>query len=1170
MVQFSPDPAAAGLFWLDGLSGIPSGFAVGYVPLPGTVAPTGTLTLADSWRVTPGVYLFLTATPGDKAAFLVQLAEVLANPAYTDTRFLWLAGSPDRTAEHWTPAVLQLSQNAGGAGRLDHPSLLAFAGYRLGLPAATAIDLDDGADGFVLTPGQNPAAAIYLGYGGLRRTATGPAALPFAGARVGTVGVSLALATADFAALDVGLRYFIPQPPAPNARIHGVTSLGYPVFDPAPAALTFTASFDPLYPLECSRTMLTFPACAPLAAYFRTGTGRVVTLTPQPAATLPAGLGFARRPHVADAAAATDYYLAPLGDFTLGIQNAPIGATAVPRLLCGWSGVEYLHLDNLAGGLTLRFVPGQPAYARAIGAAAAEAGPAFTTLGTTSWLMLRAAVSYFAQPESAPLFQPGATDDGWLDYFESVAGTLPADPVADAGFPMVPYAGIAAKSLAPFRDLERRAIAPARREALRVLAPPRFAQINDDTAGYATTPQGLLLAVAGTAWQRLFLASPGRDPGEPIPSLENRCLNLSAVTGRLRAALQSPQLFLVIANPDALASGATLEYRLTEAALADLATMLPDGAAPLLASLRASTMFDAVYFGEATFLAALVAVIGQAATDLYREAWLACGAYFEVTIEGWRFRLSPKLWWYGLPLEQRGKAGTVMILKFTGATLKALAADTAAWTWPEAAAPDGRDPGVVRDRLVKLIADAEAAPAGNEGTAAPLADFVRIANDPGWNGVLFLDVDVPLDTLPDELAGIASGIDAAKFRAHHLGISASPVDRSGGTLWLARSALFGLIDYDDPTDLDFREQDYAFKVLNLRVLFRSSAVAGFSSRIELMINRLFGEPASLIDSTHLNNLILDGVYQKEAPHPGDPAAAATARYSFGFSGSNRFRLDSAVLESIEMTRARFVTRALDADGARRSRFLLDGRIRFRVIGGLDLFSFGPEFGVNGPVDPDGFLLFSGMSIDMTVRGAVQSFAFTTGDLALDVAASVARGNSFYNHFPVDLTGIVRGTEPLRSAGYQPVRLPVGSVALGAEWNALAMRLDLGTLGALAGNAAFVVTILCAWSPGTLDRPPALQVGLRLPGAQAADALLPVQGVLKLGFRNIELDAAVTDAGASYVLRLRQFAIQVLGASFPKGSADVAIFGNPAAGGSGGRGALAWYAAYREKGKAKSA
>ena len=52
-------------------------------------------------------------------------------------------------------------------------------------------------------------------------------------------------------------------------------------------------------------------------------------------------------------------------------------------------------------------------------------------------------------------------------------------------------------------------------------------------------------------------------------------------------------------------------------------------------------------------------------------------------------------------------------------------------------------------------------------------------------------------------------------------------------------------------------------VNTLKVLIANSQVAGFSSHVELLVNKLFGEPATQIGAPD-NNLGFDGYYQKSS------------------------------------------------------------------------------------------------------------------------------------------------------------------------------------------------------------------------------------------------------------------------------------------------------------------
>ncbi len=88
--------------------------------------------------------------------------------------------------------------------------------------------------------------------------------------------------------------------------------------------------------------------------------------------------------------------------------------------------------------------------------------------------------------------------------------------------------------------------------------------------------------------------------------------------------------------------------------------------------------------------------------------------------------------------------------------------------------------------------------------------------------------------------------------------------------------MFGLIDYENPEDQYFSSDiPFAFRVLRLTVGFESSVISRFSSRVELLVNRLFGAPTRLFPGSHGNNIILDGAHQRQTL----PAAASTTGMS---------------------------------------------------------------------------------------------------------------------------------------------------------------------------------------------------------------------------------------------------------------------------------------------------
>ena len=514
-----------------------------------------------------------------------------------------------------------------------------------------------------------------------------------------------------------------------------------------------------------------------------------------------------------------------------------------------------------------------------------------------------------------------------------------------------------------------------------------------------------------------------------------------------------------------------------------------------------------------------------------------------LTIAGWTFRLSPEDW---------AANGTILILKFQEGTLQELVEDPARWT---SADQLNKDVAGTRSRLKAMIAEAI-----QRSAAEPAyAPFARIATGP-WNGVLFLRARVPLTDLPEQLQGLAAGIDASRFFAHHLGLNVTPVEGEEDGLRTGDSSLFGLISYDDPEHQFAPGEPYAFKVLSLQVRFQNSAIAQFSSRIELMVNRLFDEPANLPNGEAGNNLIFDGVYQKQGEQES---------YVFLQKGANLFRVTSNVIESVETARGQFLT-VIPPGGLKpgervRARFLLWGDLRLLALPAVDLFSFGPLRDATGSQVQDGRLSFSHLAVEMSFDPAdptKKTFTFDATALVFDLTRSAARPASFFRRFPLQLSGLVQPAAGTRAAdlGYIPVTSPLGAGSLGDAWYGLTFTLDLGTLGALSGGASFTVTLLAAWSPGDGTARPRVFLGLQIPGTSGGKPQIPIEGVLKLAWKRTELTVVPGENGrpGSYLLRFSKIALSLFGFAFPPGRTDLLLFGNPEGGDDK---SVGWYAAY---------
>lgn len=1155
--QSTGDPA---LYWLVDPS-LPAGYGVALLPLTGG-NPPASINLPQSWTQFAGLYVMVGKSPEkqNESKFISAL-RVLLNNIGPSLRFLWLADAT-LPPEQWAPAVIQIAQTPGAAtGKVSAPAQLAFGSYRVGIATGTTIGLT--ANGFSLTGGAQFSFSLRTP-SSVWSLAAQATAISFSAAQAGCLLFTLVLpqdnehtGIDDYVRLDVNFRFSVREWDSPTPGL--LRSLAYPPFAAVPSnGVSFNCCFDPALPLNPARSQLAYAANSPAhTSFFRSSLGYGVSLTSatQAGDLLPAGLAFHRRPASVHAPVSDDpLYLGLIGSFALNVGGEGGGAPAA-RLSCGIGGTEYFGLSAATGAL-VNFTPGQPGFAWRLGAPNplpdGEPAPALNGFSTVPWAAVSPAISqtlsYFAQPIDGALYQirPNSSPPNlipYLIYLELPAGSLAGEP---APYPMAPYAGIVDNQLETYRLLEAQILSPVRRAAI-VPAPP-VPRLNGGGNVSAITPQGLLASFSPnlSLWSQLSLV--------PLPQNTPPALALNNLKGALRQAMQTNQLFMVAADGSLFSQSTDLNYWITDAVLNDLAALPANQRPPasVLNTLRTNGRTPQV--GAAAFTAMLQSVL-SGGDQQYIPLIVQYSGYFEIVIAEWRFRLSPLLW------QAQPGVPTLMVLKFATSTLRSLTADPSSWTWQAVGALNG-DVGSTRDLLLQIIDAATESVRASAGQPNPLDFFVHtICDDPSWTGVVFLNAQTPFGSMPEELRGLAAGMDLQQFRAHHVGLSVSPalVNTSTNTLSLGPSSFFGLIDYDSPEHIAHAEGSFDFKVLLLRILFSSSAVSGFNSRIELFINRLFGDPVTLLNSDHYNNLVLNGAYQQQN---------GQGHYVFSSSDVNQYASASAVMDSITIESAQFSTEAANPTGESmvHSRFQMWGKLRYVPLEGFDLFSFGYELDANANRIADGYLNFSGLSVDMNFDPSTaedRTFIFNISNMAFDLAASVPRSTSLVARFPLTLTTLIRGEvgQTPRDIGYEAVETPLFQPALTEGWYALVFSVDLGTMGALAAGAGLVMRLLAAWAPST-DRP-AVNVGLQLPGAQTVKNLPAIEGVLQIGFQSIAFDAngaLALPPNPAYVLRFRHFFLRILGWKFPSAQADIYLFGDPESAPQRNS-ALGWYAAW---------
>jgi hypothetical protein len=1191
------------------LDGYWAGYFAGSSSNLGASASTTTV-----WQDTGGFYLFLDKTPADWTVFANDLSALRSDfDPQNNARCVWI-GNADQLSLHWNITALNASFSGSGSSIVwtqVRACAFVFGAYIYSLKGLSILsyiaDSNGGGIGFSGGGGFSGPAGGY-DFPSAQISFSGPAL----GAFNGTMPVP---APADpeqtdlWTALNIGLQYAaapVPIPVSTAANLKdsvyqadlsdaGATRILFmPVFARQTTALSLGILFDPFNLLAAARTVLSLfpsgesPSPPALDSYMRTTRGYEIQLRPLAASGQipPAQFVFGSCPVAgSDSAEGSSYHLCPDGAFQINIQNPKsLSEEAVVSnlVLMGLSGLEYVNLEG--ADYMVVFQGSQPAFIPAVdpsGNIAPDISQALTNIATTSYLNVLAYSEenqnpvYYAQPREAPVFSGQVPrKDGILNFNPIPAAALSytaqqLPPV----FPVGIYAGLTSEQAGLAREMENSSLAPYRNycignaygagaaspEARAAAAVPRrrVRSVNDPLG---VTPQGLVAELTPdyNDFDGLII---GNMPNTDYPKID-----LTAVAGKFKQTLLSNQLFFVASNVDVLMSGTSVRYQLTEADK------------PYLLALKVpQNVIDAVYRAAAASPqpfpteGEFVNCIKSAAAG-YLACFLYIGGILKVEMDGWAFQLSPRTW------RTDAENPTMMIAKFCDRSLIDLANDSSSWNWSEAATLPGSwsspavsdpsngwtYPGTTNPQpvsvaqtqtiLLKILNAAGAA----DAPASLRIFYDTVANDPNWNGFLFLNAPVAIGEFPDDLKFLTAGIDLTKFYAHHIGFSQTPFTVQNGNPQLEQTAAFGLIDYEDKADLYSEETiPFGFKTMRLRARFANASLVDFSSEVELMLNQLLGSVLSKSEAARGNNLIIEGSYQRVGGAPS---------YAFTLTGQNLFNANDSALTSIEVLSVQLVNGGNPGSENVLTTFILTGNLRFVRYEDFDLFSFGP-----GENNIDAFLRYSGLSIDMSFSmrtPAVQTFVVRESNTAFDMSNSVARPSSLLNNFPLTVTALVsspnlstEGEKPTgqtpEDMGYTSISAPIEQTPMIPSWYGLVFTLDLGTFGALTGNVSFKIGILAAWSEGPSQESLPVYLGLKLPGISAIAGSFPLQGVLKLGFRSFQFETYEDNDQLAYLLRLRRFALSVLVWSFPPGNADIVLFGQP----RNPKGSLGWYAAY---------
>ena len=987
----------------------------------------------------------------------------------------------------------------------------------------------------------------------------------------------------------------------------------YPLFETGSdegLQILFNYMLDPVDPLNPDRSYLAFEgtifylkkdgeeqwyiepvAGNELPSFFRTVYGKKINLIPMVDSDHPPKLVFEQLPPVGGD---PRYYLAPAGDFELAIKDASSSAGLITDyLICGLSGaesVQFISKSAAFNGSVMRFVAKQNAYAPVfpIINSSIQSSPGSARAAAKADQVFRQHLHVYLEAKAngvqdlAYTGAGGALLDGTFktSWINIRPNPVPMPPAKLKGTTVIPddtpvyYSQPDDAALYSHDDI----IANVSDELL---------QVKNTVAAFFTAAVTQPIPIAPYAGVKQTAAFPYGDIGQ----FEKQILVASRrqTVSSIPVELQAPQ--------NTLAGAADLIVTTTPQGL--LATVPGFGInwqSVLLAKSLTSkgVPYDLEFKDGVTKELRDVMQSNQMFLVASEAAPLGTFAN-QVTIVDWPFTINVGKG------SSKGQFSNILIFKFAEGALEDRVKDPQSWA---GASVFNQNATLVSKWITSYIETAKL----DVKTDPRYADFLQIVQNPRWNGILALKVDISVQNFPEDLKGLLAGINRDEFFAHHFGIETNFVQPEGGQLSVPKSSLFALINYVDRdyrTSQDINDQLkggrfgfsvqeatspvntpqelYSFKVLTLQVVFKNSEIKDFTSKIQLTTTAWFDEPAQLNTKNTGNSLRsqtieFNGSYEK---HNG----VNTYTFVTQAGQTYKFLLQSQSLNYVEIVKAQFYTitdqdkqQAQESDTENiSSRFVFWGYMNFQLIDSFDLFSFGDASGEKN-TNLQG-LYFSNLYINMdftldNVSGEAydRAFIFEPNRMSFDVVQSTPRTNSLFTNFPINLAGLIYSKKDDDSKpsdlGYLPVIIQsptaIKGQALAEKWYALLYNLNLGSMGALAAKAGFVSQISTAWSPDTAVR--RLATGIKLPGV-GGQKTLSLQSVLSINIQSFTFISAYDDVAQqklSYLLKFNNVKLSLLGKKLP-GAADTQflLFGDAD---GVDKTTLAWYAAYYAKPK----
>lgn len=788
------------------------------------------------------------------------------------------------------------------------------------------------------------------------------------------------------------------------------------------------------------------------------------------------------------------------------------------RIACGYSGTEYIGvLPEKIPEFGLRLQPGFPSF---FPSSAPKGTSFFSDLCTTARVQAFPSAWYYAQPGETSLYQTENSD--LMSLVEA-----PVCPLSPGMFiPFFPYDGYDGPSPGAVM-METQALAPERRALIRTEAIRRGHPPSNEKAVRAMTPDGILVELeekepfTPRRWNWIGLANTG--PPERRPSAV-----LTSISPALQSAFQDRGLWLILSDPRQISEHFSTPFLITERAYLTLCQSLGEAAVLPLKQLI-NTDFDSENKFRET-VTRLLPGAGSHQLDLICRLCAQCG----LSVEQWHFNLSPLSW----RTQTNDSTDTVILFKYrTDFSITDLLRKEIPASLPlEGKAAEN----TIRKTLESCLSE-------DGDIREEYRELHHLARNPLWTGVLFLNVPVEGRDIPEELSFIMSGVDLSRFYAHHLAVRSNNCRVEPSSILMEDASLSGLVDYRaerDNTPLETLP-DYDFNTVRIYFRVDGTSITHFQCTGELLVNRLFHSPVARISPDAGNALLLEGVCQKNEQ--------GLNCYLFSLRKRETYALSCGEMEKV-LVQAVGLSVSKEADkGALKGIFQLSGSLFFKPMPACDLLAFGG--GENAG------LRFGQLSLCVSIsRDGDKKWTAPEDRIALYPGESAPRRHSMADRFPMKLKQFDSSSGSPTSNGFQTLSCPLKQGKITDRWCGLVWEISLGALGALSSQK-ISLELLIAWENMPSGEESPLFAGYRFSEEKTANALLPLQGFLTLGFKTVEILVNGRDEPeeeTDYLVRLRNFGIHAFTFSFPPGNNDIFLFANPESPASGEPG---WYAAF---------